>query len=199
MTRPAQLQKRMQKRFAVGVQSMHGAHKELIKGGKEDHAQYTSGRVPTKTLRAMGHPFGRKVSGDERTGVRGIREGYMTRETKSGRFQSRLSRHAKAKGNSISKGVLNPLPINKQTGKLRASFFQTPPTGADLRVDMGYASPYAAYVLSPTGTHRMVARGFYSVRPNNPPLAGLGIVAKRHRARKAGIIAGARRNILFMP
>lgn len=185
-TRPAQLMAHMQRRATTHIHSMRDAHRELIAGGKRDYAQYTSGRVSTRQLRQMGHPFGRQAGG----GIRGVGNGVTTRA---------LGKHAQHKGNRVRKGVLAPLPINVQSGEMRRSFFQTQPSGADLRVDMGFASPHAQYVLAPRGTRRMVARGFHSISTSSggPSMAGLGIIAKRHRARKAGIIAAARRKYMF--
>lgn len=178
MTKPAQLRARMKKRAAAVLYGMGQAHRDLYQGGRDDHAQYTSGRVSTAQLRAMGHPFGRKVTG----GVRGVQNGATNRS---------LSGHAKRKGNQIRRGKLRRLPINRQTGGLRRSFFQTVEQGPDRTVEMGFRAPYAAYVLGPKGTRKMVARGFYTL--DTAP----GIVAQRHKARKAGIQAAVRRKILF--
>lgn len=173
---------KMKKRIGTQQVSMRDAHRLLWKGGVEDHAKLTTGAVSTKQLRQMGHPFGRKVSGDVSTGVRGIQNG--------GSIGSRQRK----KGNMVRKGVLMPLPINKQTGKLRRSFNKTPETGPDLTVDMGFKVPYSRFVLSPVGTRYMTTRGFYSVGKST---AALGAVAKRHRARKSVIINAARKKYLI--
>lgn len=186
-TRPAQLQARMKQRAAAATYGMGQAHKDLYTGGRKDHAQYTSGRVSTRELRDMGHPFGRKRSQDRSTGARGVQNGATQKD---------LSKHARSKGNRIRKGVLMSLPINDQTGGMRRSFFQSAEQGADRTVQMGFSADYARWVLSPTGTRKMVARGFYSVGESH---AAMGIIAKRHKARKAGIQAAVRRKILFLP
>jgi hypothetical protein len=179
-TKAIDIQRRMDKRIATHVRSMGDAHKELWRGGVQDHAQLTSGRVSTDTLRDMGHPFGRKDGAGSESGIRGIAKGKHS-----------LNDFQKRKGNTIRKGVLARLPINKQTGNLRRSFFNTPEIGADKTVDMGFDIPYARHVLSPTGTSRMVNREFYS----SP--GGLGEIAKRHKARKQSILVAARKKHLF--
>jgi hypothetical protein len=175
--RPADIMRAMDRRIKrVGLAQVD-MHMELVRGGEQDHAQLTSGRVPEAQLRAMGHPFGRTAGG-----ARGV--------VKKSRKYGALSARAKSKGAVIRKGVLMPLPINRQTGMMRASYFKTAPSGKDRIVNMGFNAPYARYVLSPTGTRYMTARGFYSVGDS---MAGLGEIARRHRARTAAIHAAYRR------
>lgn len=183
--RPAQLVARMEARADAVVHSLQDAHMELVRGGIEDHARFTSGRVSSEELREMGHPFGRVVSGNRSTGARGVQNGATTKD---------LSAHARIKGNVIRKGMLAALPINKQTGDLRSSFFSTNPTGPAMIVDMGFHSDHAPYVLSPTGTRLMISRGFYSAGNST---SALGALARAHRARSVGILNSARKRYLF--
>lgn len=152
----------MEKHFRqVGV-SAEAVHEVLVEGGQKDHFEYTAGAIKTKTLRRMGHPFAR--NGNAARGIVGS--------------QSKLKSFGKAKGQIHGRGV-RPLPINIQTGKLRASFYRTNVKGKDLVVKMGFRMPYARFVLSPTGTKKMIARGFYSNGGQ------FGIIKKRHKFRLA--------------
>jgi hypothetical protein len=152
-------------------------HKIRVEGLVFDHNQLTSGRVPTKALRKMGHPFGRQGGAGSATGMRGI-------QGDAKRFQG-----IGKKGQISAKGVLSPLPINRQKGKLRQRFFVQDRKN---ETRMGYRANPANAVLSPTGTSKMVARGFYSHTPDG--LTNPGELRKRDRARVKGIrLAG--RNI----
>jgi hypothetical protein len=204
--RPAQLMQHIQKRADTHVRSMRDVHRELWRGGIQDHAQLTSGRVTSDELRQMGHPFGRQTSGDRSTGVRGI-QGDASRFATAGRTvtTSRIVRSkkwgerkvTKTRSTQIRKGVVLPLPINKQTGALRRSFFASAEMGPSREVRMGFGVEYAGYVLSPNGTKYMTARGFYSSRNGTQSLAEMGEVARRHRSRRSGLIAWARKRTLF--
>lgn len=180
-TLPAHLMAQMDRRVTRMVSSIRQMHNELVLGGVRDHASLTSGGVSTRRLRQMGHPFGRQRSQDRSTGVRGVVKG------------PRVLFGQEKRRNRLRKGVLMPLPINKQTGRLRRSFWRTGPIGADRRVDMGFRAPYAKYVLSPEGTQKMVARGFHS---HGSGIGQLGAISKRHRARMQGALAAARRKYM---
>lgn len=144
----------MEKRFAqVGI-TAKTVHKELYDGGKDDHFEFTGGQIKTSELRAAGHPF--------------AREGLAQRGNQTSK------RLAGKRGFRV-----NLLPINEQTGALRGSYFETPPQGKDQVVKMGFRIRYARFVLSPTGTRKMVARGFYSSGGKQ------GIIRKRHKLRLA--------------
>jgi hypothetical protein len=140
----------MEKHFAqVGITAKE-VHKVLVDGGQEDHFEFTKGQVKEKTLRAMGHPF--------------AREGNASR----GNQNRKLGRRSIA-----------ALPINEQTGALRQSFRRHDVGGKDLVTRMSFDTPYAKFVLSPTGTRKMIARGFYTSGGK------LGIIRKRHKLRLA--------------
>jgi hypothetical protein len=143
---------------------MLDVHRELVRGGAGDASESTGGSLTTAQLRRMGHPFGRTSGPGSGTLGRGI-------QGKKSRFKG-----AGQKGQVTAKGVVQPLPINNQTGKLRDSFFLNGPTGRNQVYDMGFAAPYAKFVLSPTGTTKMVARGYFE------------FIKKRHRARSAAAI-----------
>lgn len=113
-----------------------------------------SGAITTRQLRRLGHPFGRGSSPAQREA------GYRSmRGAPPARIRSVLGRTA-----------VPPLPINAQTGRLRASVRVRKAGEQDYRV--GAATPYAKYILSPTGTRLMVGRGFLTGRnlPNPGPV-----------------------------
>lgn len=137
-------------------------HKLVVREAIKDHSEYTNGRISTRELRSMGHPFGRNFAG--RTAV--------------GRGANRGRRRVKT------------LPINRQTGDLRRSFFKREVGSAVSPItQMGFGVGYAKYVLSPTGTKKMVARGFYSVA-GSP-----GIIRRRHMDRMQIIKHRHRQNL----
>jgi hypothetical protein len=141
----------------------------------------------------MGHPFAREGSAargikgkDKQAKFKGYGKRYSFQSTnKQGNVVSQSQTQVKAKGK------VNPLPINKQTGELRRSFFKTKYGGKDRVVWMGFRSPHAKYVLSPTGTKHMIYRGFYS-RSKNGGVRDMGIIAQRHRARSAALVQSVR-------
>jgi hypothetical protein len=140
----------MEKHFAqVGI-TAKAVHKVLVDGGEEDHFEFTKGQTKTRTLRAMGHPY--------------AREGNASRGNRN---------------KSLGHRSIPALPINEQTGDLRRSFRRVDTNNRDLVTKMGFNVPYAKFVLSPTGTSKMVARDFYTSGGK------LGIIRKRHRLRLA--------------
>jgi hypothetical protein len=171
---PASLMRAVDARLKDEVLTMRFVHNELAKGIKEDHAVYTSGRVPQTTLDALGNPFGRLGGPDTATGIRGIAR-------KRHRFK--LTDLQKLHGNVVRKGMLDPLPINRQTGDLRRSYWQTGPEGHQMVYEFGFRSDHRI-VLSPDGTAKMVWRKFYSKRPDAPQM-DRGIIATNFRARAA--------------
>lgn len=170
-TSPVQLQRAQVAKFARMNLLQRNVHKELVSQAQKDYAGGTGGGVSTKSLKDMGHPFAR-----EGNAARGIVKN-------KGKYRSYGKSYGKKR--QVSRGIIQPLPINKQTGKLRSSFKRY---GSFEITYMGFAAPYAKYVLSPTGTKKMIARGFYSKRAGS--IADLGWLAKRHRARaQAAIVA----------
>lgn len=61
------------------------------------------------------------------------------------------------------RGRLPVLPINAQTGRLRAGFTRVKVLGSSgqIHYDLSNKAPYAKYVLSLGGTTKMVSRGFW--------------------------------------
>src|SRR5690349_15088395 len=61
------------------------------------------------------------------------------------------------------RGRLKALPINKQSGRLRAGFrrVRVPAIGGKISYDLTNKVPYAKYVLSLGGTTKMISRGFW--------------------------------------
>lgn len=157
-----QLRVAQQARFKMIAHDIHAVHKMIAEDGKGDFQELTAGGVKTKTLRAMGHPFGRLNGGDPSTGGRGVRD--------RAKFKTLLTR----------KGVLPPLPINIQTGKLHAAITLNGPHGVRHAYDLfSNVHDGRQYVLRPGGTSKMVGRGL---------LGQWGMLRKRHRARRAAYV-----------
>jgi hypothetical protein len=105
-------------------------------------------------------------------------------ELTSGTVSSKTLRamRNRAKFNSFltRKGVLAPLPINKQTGKLHAAITLSGPHGPKLAYDLfSNVRDGRQYVLKPEGTSKMVGRGL---------LGKTGRLRARHRARSAAYV-----------
>ena len=192
--RPADLARAQQRRFDAMHKTHENVHDELVGQGQNDHNAYTGGGISKKALRAMGHPFAREGSA-----ARGIKD--KKKQAKFAGYGKRYTFQATNKQGKVvtqsktqvgAKGKVNPLPINKQTGQLRSSFFRTKYGGKDRVVWMGFRSPHAKYVLSPTGTKHMIYRGFYSKSRNTTSVRDLGIIAQRHRARSAALVQSVR-------
>jgi len=140
----------MLSRVKIGADTVH---KLLTDGGQEDHFEFTDGGTSTKTLRKMGHPFGRTAGG-----ARG-----NTNKT-------------------LGRRKVPVLPINNQTGRLRSSFYRSDIGGKDKVTRMGFRVPYARFVLRPGGTRKMIDRKFYSLGGAKTGPA-TGIIRKRFRQR----------------
>ena len=192
--RPADLVRAQTGRFNRMNLNHITAHDELVGQGQNDHNAYTGGGLSSKSLRAMGHPFAREGSAargikdkDKQAKFKGYGKRYAFQATnKQGKVVSQSQTQVKAKGK------VNPLPINKQTGELRRSFFRTKYGGKDRVVWMGFRSKHAKFVLSPTGTSKMIYRGFYSRSKNSTSVRDMGIIAQRHRARSAALVQSVR-------
>ena len=172
-TSPTQLRIHQRARFARVIGDMKKVHQMTARGGRKDFRESTQGGVKTDTLRKMGHPFGRIRSGNVATGGRGI-SGDGRRFVGSG-----------IKGQVTRKGVLRPLPINQQTGKLHAAIRLAGPSGIHMEYRLFSSVPYAGFVLAPEGTRYMVARGLLGPR---------GLLRKRHRARMAALVDVVRKS-----
>lgn len=161
------LRLRQRTRFEAVKRDINKVHKMLAEDGEEDFEDLTVGGVNSKTLKAMGHPFGRLRSGNASTGGRGIKGGGK-------RFKG-----SGIKGQINAKGVLRPLPINRQTGRLRAGIQLVGPIGSRKEYRLFSTAPYAQFVLRPGGTRFMVDRGL---------LGRNGMLRKRHKARIAAYV-----------
>lgn len=162
-TSVASLMRAQEARFKRMELTMDNLHLELVRGSYRDAAELTGGKVKQKTLDQMGNPFGRLGGAGSRTAGRGI-QGDAKRFRGVGR-----------KG-QITRGAIKPLPINKQTGRLRSEMKLTGPVGREKLFTLGSTAPYAQYVLNPKGTRKMIARGYFPE------------IVRRHKARKAAFI-----------
>ncbi|HLO97251.1 MAG TPA: hypothetical protein VK171_01540 [Fimbriimonas sp.] len=188
--RPADLARAQQRRFDAMALTQVKAHEELVQQGENDHKAYVLGGISSKALKAMGHPFARQGSA-----ARGIVKNKKQFKSYGNTytFQSTTKRGvAVQRKQQITRGKVDPLPINRQTGKLRSSYYRTRYRGKDKVVWMGFKSKHASAVLSPTGTKHMIYRGFYSRSKNTTNPRDLGIIARRHRARSAALIQSVR-------
>ena len=76
-----------------------------------------------------------------------------------------------------SRGFLKPLPINEQSGRLKAGLFLIHSRrNGNQTFDLGSSAPYSKYILSPLGTSKMVGRGFWAE------------ISKRWKARNAALV-----------
>lgn len=129
------------------------AHELMARATLKDVEQSVSGSVKTSTLRKMGHPYGRGFTGP------------------------------KGKG----RGRLPGLPIHVQTGRLRGSVFMEKRSGSGRQsFAVGFRLPSTdprRYVVSRTGTRKMVARGFW---PH---------IEKRWKARNKALVDVFRRSV----
>jgi hypothetical protein len=142
------LYKAQKERFDRIQKDMLAMHKELADAGLGDMQELTSGTVSSATLARLGHPFGR---GED-----------SSKSTPKGRFRGA----SKAKFSKFGfKGQVPLLPINVQSGRLKAALRSRKVSrpGAIQAFENGAPGvPYEKYILSPTGTRRMVARGFWT-------------------------------------
>ncbi len=172
-TTPTQLRVRQRARFEQVKRDIKKVHRIMAEDGETDFHDATDGKIKSKQLAAMGHPFGRLSSGDPRTGGRGAKDG-------------RKFIGAGIKGQVTRKGVVRPLPINEQTGRLKRGITLTGPLGGRRSEYRLFTTvPYAKYVLRPGGTRKMVDRGLLGPR---------GFLRKRHKARIAAYIDVVRKS-----
>lgn len=164
-TTPTQLRVAQRRRFERVRSDMRKVHREMAEGGFKDFLQGTSGRVTTRQLRAMGHPFARM---------------RLALPKGAGRFRA-----SARKGQITRSGAVRTLPINRQDGSLRRAIKLRGPSGSLSTFRLFSDAPHAKYVLSPTGTRFMVPRGL---------LGPLGLLRKRHKARAAALIDVVRRS-----
>jgi hypothetical protein len=118
---------------------------DIARATEVDYKRFSRGSVSTKELRSMGHPFGRTGGGMQRG-------------------QTQAGRVGRSGGQFTRRGVIKPLPINRQTGRLYAGIkmVRTGRHSWEIFSD----APYAKYIYAPEGTSRMVGRGFSGVSPS---------------------------------
>lgn len=131
---PGALAASQARRFRLTYQSWRIEHKRMAEGLMGDFQSMTSGRVSTRTLRKLGHPFSR---------------------TRAKRFKGGV----KARVTSLG---IPKLPINRQTGRLQRSLRMTKVSGGIQSYRLEFMAPHAKYVLAQRGTRKMVARGFWT-------------------------------------
>lgn len=158
-----QLAKAQRKRFEDVDAALKTGHAQIAAAGREDLHDLTGGRISSKTLRKLGHPFGR-----------GSAPG-------GGKLQ-RASDRAKAKA-LIGRKSVPLLPINKQKGTLRRGIFLRRSGGSVQAFSLGSVARHNKYIFNPAGTSKMVGRGVMTL--NNPKM---GMIERRWRARNRELI-----------
>ena len=123
-------------------QNMKRGHEDIAREGEKDFRDLTKGTISTKQLRAMGHPFGRGLTSSASTPA-GLMRGNKKAKLNAGRR------------------LVNPLPINRQTGRLQLGIFRRRVQGGIQSFIVGSNAPYEGFILSPSGTKRMVGRGMF--------------------------------------
>lgn len=115
-------------RFKAMQGDMVKAHKEIASRGRDDLIELTGGKVSSKQLRQMGHPFGRGASAGQRGPTKLMRKKIALQ------------------------------PINIQSGRLRGGIYIRKVSGGTQSYDVGSMAKHSAYILHPAGTKRMVGR-----------------------------------------
>jgi hypothetical protein len=154
------------KSFAIRKMTMKQGHADIAKRSLGDMSELTRGGISSKTLRRLGHPYGRGASAAVRTPT-GLMRGADPKKAKS----------------SMGRRTVPLLPINRQSGKLRAGMYlrKTSSPGALQAFALGSDVKYAKYILHPAGTKRMVGRGIFGGKMIGFTKAGA--VEKRWRQR----------------
>jgi hypothetical protein len=123
---------------------------------------------PRSLLRAQGQRFNRvlgqlvieheKMTKEMRSEAIGLTSGTVRTST-----LRKLSHPFGRRASGRKRGRLPVLPINAQSGRLRAGFVRVKVPGGSGKIhyDLTNKAPYAKYVLSLGGTTKMVSRGFW--------------------------------------
>lgn len=124
-------------------------HQRLANDCYVEAHKLTGGKITTRILRAMGSPFGRRAGSSSIIGTK----------------RTTLARQ---RGIKNSRMRLPTLPINRQSGKLQDAIRLTRRGGTG-KVTQTYIlqvlrnmAPYAKYILSLSGTVKMVTRPFWA-------------------------------------
>lgn len=121
------------KRFARVERSLKIEHAEMAKQMQGFAVALTSGTISSQELARRGHPFGR---------------GKGRKTTGKGALRMRM-------GTPL-------LPINRQSGRLVKGWRLMPRRTSGMQsFTLQNVAPHSKFVLSPTGTRRMVPRGFW--------------------------------------
>lgn len=147
--RALDLYKKQIARLEAANADLKKGHSMLASQGLGDLRQLTEGPLKTKTLRKMGHPFARRHE------VAAAAKSKAETGVGSGRKRGSKPGFSKAPN----------LPLNKQSGALRASMVNRKrsaesPIVQSFGVGPGSEKPYFKFILAKAGTRKMVARGF---------------------------------------
>jgi hypothetical protein len=163
------------KKFQLLNLSMSQAVEVIKKNVKDDMTELTSGASPEgkereKWLARLGHPYGRR-SNDAGNKDFGMQRG--------------ASRYKRGKDKGKRKGKAPLLPIGKISGGLQRSKYVNIDRKGTSRwiLSAGFNSQAkgAVYVLLPTGTKKMVARGIWGKSRNGAESGELGKRIKQYR------------------
>lgn len=143
-TTGAQLAMGQRGKFALAKGDMKKIHGQLANLGKREFKNQTTGPLSSKTLAQMGHPYAKL-----RVAAAGSARGITSKK----KFSSPL------KGQIKRSGMVNRLPINKQSGRLNTAIRLSGPSGFQNVYKLGSYAPHAGYALKPGGTKYVVDRG----------------------------------------
>lgn len=180
-TTPTQLRVAQRRRFDRVLGDMQAVHREMATGGFKDFLQATSGRISTKQLALMGHPFAVNTFISARSARARWRAGEMVA----------MGLSSARKGQISKRGMVRDLPINKQSGELRRGIKLQGPSGPGSDFRLFSDAPHAKYVLRPRGTSTMRGRGLLGP---DAPSGGYGLLRKRHTARSAALVDVVRKS-----
>jgi len=152
---PAKLLAHQRARASRALRSVAEQTRFQAEEGRADAVAGTSGTVSSEQLAKMGHPFGRGPS---------------------------AAKNFEAGGNVLQRRRMRLLPINRQSGRLRASIALTKKGQRRYDVAIGQGVEYARFILHPAGTRKMVGRGLMGWRDRNPAFPA-GLLERRHRLR----------------
>lgn len=142
-TTPAQLAMAQRARFAAVGSNMRRVHEMLAKEGFKEFKTQTTGTISLKESAALGYLYARR-----KTALAGSARGAKARVSGVG-----------LKGQIRRSGMVNRLPINKQTGRLHFGIRLDGPSGLQRTYRLYSAAPHAKYALAVDGTKQVVPRG----------------------------------------
>jgi hypothetical protein len=126
-------------------------HYEVARRSLGDFSEFTSGNVSLKTLRRLGHPYGRGANASASTPT-GFQRTFDKKKLKALSGRASLP---KVQGKYI---------INKQSGRLRAGAYlrKINSPNATQSFALGSDARHAKYVLDPRGTKKMIGRQVFA-------------------------------------